>query len=262
VNLDCQEELKYLEKLLDFGADCFNQQKIDLKRIQRKKQALFAMTVAAHSITEAIYSLCKEDRSHSCFILLRTLYENFINAKFLFTSSSSKHFYVIFLDALTQKEKQLQSAVDFLHKNPQDSSVSVEMKDLNASLKKTKKLIIKTKNKINKYPGSLIVDVLGRARSVDSYNKNRGLSSASLEWIYTSPYRSLSSSTHLNYLAFPDFFKQGEDGVIEVLLSGNTKDIKFILAQANYLYLGIMNMFLSVFKNPLKTKFKKIYEGK
>ena len=263
MNLSYQKELNQLAELLNFGADCFAKQKIEPSRIRRRKQFFLAMTVAAFSNIEAIYSLCKEKRSHPCLILLRTLYENYINAKFLFCSPNLKHYYILVLDDLLDRKKQSYDAVDFLKTNPSYSSSCTEIKDLEQALKETEKRIKKTEIKINKYSGKSTLDIRGRAQYIDDYNKRNGIKSKSVKWIYVWIYRQLSSSVHLKESALQDFFERKLDGSLVVYLSGNPADIKRILEEAYNLLRGIISMFLTVFeknhKNPLKAEFKKIY---
>ena len=77
-------ELNDLAKLLDFGAKCLGYQNLNVLKMRGAKKMFFAMLVAAHNYTEGVYSLCRENRSHPCFSLLRSLCENLINVNFLY----------------------------------------------------------------------------------------------------------------------------------------------------------------------------------
>src|ERR1700722_6408032 len=110
------EKLKDLAKLLDFGADCLEKQKINLQKIRGARKVFFPMVAAAQSFTESILTLCKEDRTPACLSLLRSLCENLIKAKFLYCHPL-KHSHLIFFDGLMQKRKQLNHAIQFLKTN-------------------------------------------------------------------------------------------------------------------------------------------------
>ena len=112
------EKLKNLAKLLDFGADCLEKTKINITKMRGARKVFYPMVVAAHSHTEGIFSLCKENRSHPCFGILRSLCENLIKAKFLYCNPL-KHCHIIYLDALIEKRKQQDQALKCLERNPQ-----------------------------------------------------------------------------------------------------------------------------------------------
>lgn len=111
------------------------------------------------------------------------------------------------------------------------------------------------RTKIDKHPGKLIFGSLERAKYVNEHNNNRNIKSNSLEWIYILLFRTLSSSTHMNYLDFPNYFKQEEKEIV-VFLSGNPDDIGQAIALADYLYKEILNMFLRIFKSPLRNNLR------
>lgn len=255
--------LNNLGKLLDFGAKCLNCEKINvnIRKLRGAKKVFFPMLIAAHNYTEGIYSLCSENRSHPCFPLLRSLCENHINAKFLYCAPI-KHSYVIFLDGLSEKKKMLNHALDYSKQSPTRSlETKVSVKDITQSLKKVKNLEKEVVAKINKYPGKLILGTSERAKFVDEHNIKKNAKSSSLEWNYILYFRTLSSSTHMNFLDFPNYFKQ-EGREMVIFLSGNPDDINDILDMADFFYKEMLNMFLKIFKSPFKDDFKNIYISK
>lgn len=250
-------ELEDLKRLLDFGAECFEHQKVDILKLRGAKKVLFPMLMAAHNYTEGVWVLCRENRSHPCFTLLRSLCDNLINAKFLYCSPK-KHSHIIFLDAVIEKRKQLNHALEYLQQNPERlSETRVTIKDVAKSLQDVMAQEKNTRTKIDNYPGDLISGSLKRTRHVDGHNKKRKSRTNSLEWFYIQIFRTLSSSTHVNFLDFPSYFKQEEKEIV-VFLSGNPDDIGAVLSLADYLYKEVLNMFLRVFKSPLKKQFNEI----
>lgn len=252
--------LQNLAKLLDFGADCLAQSKINVVRLRGAKKVFFPMMVAAQSLIEGIFFLCKGNRTQVCFGALRSVCDNLIKAKFLYCNPL-KHCHVIYLDALIEKEKQLKHAINFLQKNPQYlDQIQFGIMNISAALKKVSIQEKKVRLKIEKYPGDLILDSFGRAQHVDKHNNKKNKASNSLEWIYILIFRQLSSSTHINYLDFQNYFKV-ENGSVVVLLSGNPDDVDDILILAEYLYKEMLEMFLRIFKSQSLKTFKKDYRN-
>lgn len=166
------------------------------------------MLVVAHSYTEGIFCLCQENRSPPSSALLRPLYENLINAKFLFCNRR-KHTHVFYLDTLLEKKKQLEHALRFLKHNPHRiAETNVSIKDVEKTLKKVATQERKVRTKIEKFPGALILDTQGRAHHVDKHNTDKQIESISLEWLYILLFRNLSASTHIKFLVLEDISRK------------------------------------------------------
>lgn len=248
-------KLQKVAKLLDFGAECFREQKINIMKMRGSRKIVFPMIIAAHNYSEAIFVLCKANRTHPCFSLLRSLLENLININFLYCSPK-KHHHIILLNGLVEKKKQLDDVVKYLTKHPQfceRQNLSDVIKALDDVLKKEKKV----KTKLKKHQENLIKSVYARARYVDEYNQLKNQKSESLEWLYIYIHRTLSSSTHINFLDFKNYFKF-ENSETVVFLSGNPDDTEAVLDLLNYLYKEALETFLKIFKSPLKNQFIKL----
>ncbi len=100
-----QTKLYNVAKLLDFGANCLSAQKLDVMKMKGSRKLVFPMIIAAHNYSEGIYDLCKANRTHPSFSLLRSLLENLINIKFLI-SFLRKHHYIIFLNVFLSLDFQ------------------------------------------------------------------------------------------------------------------------------------------------------------
>ncbi len=249
--------VKDLAKLLDYGAECFKQHKINVAKLRGARKIFFPMIVAAQNYTESIYCLCKENRTPVCLGILRSLTENLIKAKFLYCHPL-RHCHVIFFNGVKEKRKQQNHALEFLNTNPEYLTQALTIKDLSIALKKVKIQEKRTQLKIDSFSSDKVSDdILEMAKYVDKHHKNKNKKSYSLEWIYISLFRHLSSGTHINFLHFEQFFKI-EGNEIVVLLSGNPDDVEEIVSLATYLYKEMLEMFLRVFKIPLIKKLKKI----
>lgn len=247
--------LSDLADLLNFGAHCLEKQNVRVLKLRGARKVLFGLMVAVHNFVESIFSLCRESRTQACEALLRTLCDGLINVKFLYCAPR-KHCHVIFLDALTEKKKQLNHGLAFLKQNPQYATeAKLDTKDILRSLKQVEQSEKATQNKIDQYPGKVISGTLERAKFVDSHNKTKNKKSYPLEWIYALIFRTLSAPTHLNFLNFPSYFKI-EGNEIVVLLSCDPAKLPDILSLTSYIYKNILATFLGVFKSSLIKRFK------
>ncbi|CCB89479.1 unknown protein [Simkania negevensis Z] len=216
------------------------------------------MLVAAHSYTEGIFCLCQENRSPPSTVLLRSLCENLINARFLFCNRR-KHTHVCYLDSLLERKKQLEHALKFLKRNPHRmAETNVSIKEVEKTLKKIATQEKKVRTKIEKFPGVLILGTQGRAHHVDKHNTDKQIESISLEWLYIFIFRNLSASTHMKSLDFKRYFKKEETEIV-VFLSGNSDETKEMAALADYFYKELLRTFLKLFKSPLLSEFEKSY---
>lgn len=111
----------------------------------------------------------------------------------------------------------------------------------------------KIRLKVDKSQEEFVKSLYYRAAYVDEHNRKRNQKSESLEWLYIYLFRTLSSSTHLNFLEFKNYFTQ-KNGEIVVLLSGNPDDTGDVLNLLDYLYKETLDTFLKIFKSPLKNK--------
>ncbi len=253
--------LNSLGMLLDFGANCMEHQNIKIPSLRGIKKVFFPMLVAAHSYTEGIFCLCKENRSPPSSALLRSLCENLINARFLFCNRR-KHTHVFYFDSLLEKKKQVEHALKFLKQNPHlAGETNVSIKDVEKTLKKIATQEKKVKVRIAKFPGNTILDTQGRAQHVDKHNTDKQIKSISLEWLYILLFRNLSSSTHIKFLDFRRYFKK-EKSEIVVFLGGNPEDTDAVVALAEYFYKELLGTFLKLFKSPLLSEFEKSYRTK
>lgn len=250
--------LSTLGALLDFGANCMEQQNIEIPKLRGVKKIFFPMLIAAHNYTEGIFCLCKEHRSPPGLVLLRSLCENLINARFLFCNRK-KHIHVFYLDSLLEKKKQLQHALQFLKQNP-DRVVEANMsiKDIEKTLKSVISQEKIVKAKIDKFPGATIMDAQGRAHHIDKYNSEKKIQSTSLEWLYILLFRNLSSSTHVKFLDFRRYFKM-EGSEVVVFLSGNSNDTEEVVLLAHYFYKELLRTFLKLFKSPFLSEFERLF---
>lgn len=250
-----QTKLNDVAKLLDFGAHCLNAQKINVMKMRGARKTVFPMIVAAHNYSEGVFVLCKANRTHPCFTLLRSLLENLINIKFLYCSPR-KHFNIIFLNGLVEKKKQFNDTLDYFKKFPQYKK-NLNFTDADV-LKALDKLEIEEDNirrKVDKSQEKFVKYLYDRAAYVDEHNQKKNQKSESLEWLYIHLFRTLSSSTHLNFLEFKNYFTQKDDEIV-VFLSGNPDDTGDVLNLLHYLYKETLGTFLKIFKSPLKNKLK------
>jgi hypothetical protein len=258
MNDTSNRELEQLETILDFSARMLEKQNIDLKKIRKKKQLFLLMHIALHNISESIFCLCKEERTNSCFILLRTLFENHVNAKFLFCSSNLKNFHSLQGDVYREKTKQLENAWRFVESNPNHSLTPEQVIELNLSINENKKCLDKVNALIDKYPGEVPSNLFGRAEFVDKYNEQRNKKTASLVWRYHLIYRELSTHTHLKISALRNFLEQSPNEAPAAFLSGNPSNLNIVATLTNDSLKEFVSMFMKIFNSPLKSEYSNL----
>ncbi|NGX31341.1 MAG: hypothetical protein K940chlam8_00707 [Chlamydiae bacterium] len=248
--------LDQLCKIVNFGADCLENSKIDRKKIRIRKKLFLLMMSAAHNYTEGIYELCKQSRTHSCFVLMRSLIENRINAKSLFASKGLDGVYGYLLESYNEEKKMLERMLELKKRRlcvPMLKNLSE--KHLNKKIKSFDKIINTIKKK---YPESISFQkAYNRAEKIDEFNRIKKYRSESLKVEYESFYRLYSSNSHLTLRHGLDtFISVGEDDILEILLSGDVNDLERILQHTFYFYQDILRMFLIHFKSPFRKELK------
>lgn len=255
-----QQLLVKAAKLLDFGAKSIEAQNIDLRKLKGARSLFFQMIVAAHSYAETVYILCERNRTSACGGLLRSLLENLINIRSLY-SAPREHHHIIFLHGVIEKRKQQNHALEFLNKNPQYQDQGFSITELSKARDATVTQENVYTKKVNRQKMKLIESVIERTKYVDEHNKKKRQKSESLERLYFNIYRTLSAATHMNFLSFQDHFKL-ENSQIVVMLSGDPDKVEHFLRVLIYLYTETLDAFLKIFKSPLRKQFnKKDYAG-
>jgi len=250
------DNLNQLCNLLNFGADCLQKANIDYKKIKVRKRLFLQMVVAAHNYTESIFSLCKENRTHVCFVLLRSLVENRINAKSLFACEGMDGVYLFQIDGYEEQKKMLERLLVLNKTIPthqlqfkiSDEDIRKSMKTIEKNIKHVER---KTKNKTGPK------DLFNLCLAIDKFNINKNKPSASLLSEYESIFRHLCSHSHLTIKGLDEFIST-KQGILEFFLSGNPEDRGVIVAHSLYLYQDILKMFLIQFKIPLLKSLKNL----
>jgi uncharacterized protein DUF5677 len=248
--------INLLCNLLNFGTECFEKLKFEYNRIRIRNRLFLLMAVAAHNYTESIFSLCKQNRTHACFPLLRSLVENRINAKSLFASETMDGVYQFQIAGYEEQKKVLKGLV-LINKSIPSHQIQIKISDtdlmntIKVIDKNIKKIEIKIKNKNS--PKKLY----NLALEIDKFNTIKNKKSASLHSEYESIYRHLCSHSHLTIQGLEQF-KSTKQGFQEFFLSGNPEDVELIVQLAGYLYEDILKMVLIRFKLPRHRELKQI----
>lgn len=253
-----KNSMHLLCNLLNFGAECFEKLNVEYGKIKIRKRLFLLMAVAAHNYTESIFSLCKQNRTHACFPLLRSLVENRINAKSLFATETMDGVYQFQITGYEEQKKMLERLL-LINRNIPSHQIQIRISD--ADLINTIKIIdkkikiIQTKIKNKNSPKSLYNLTLG----IDNFNTTKNKKSASLQSEYESVYRHLCSHSHLTIQGLEQFISV-KQGVLEFFLSGNSEDVELVAQHAAYLYEDILKMVLIQFKLPRRKELKQIFK--
>lgn len=251
-----RKEANRLCSLLNFGADCLRDMKIDLRKIRARKRLLLFMMVASHNLTESVYMLSTQGRTHACFVLLRSLLENRINAKALYATSSLDGVYHFEIYSYGEQKKMLEEAIKLNLTVPRDQ-LQFRLADadirrsINAIDKNIKTLEKRVKGDTN------FKSLYNRAIVIDTFNRTKKKKSASLQSEY-SIYRHLCSDSHLTSQGLSRFISIRQDGRLEFFLCGNPADVEMILQHGFYLYESMLRMFFVCFNSVFLKELDKV----
>lgn len=253
------EQQKYVQELaevLDFGHGELSKTNFTMDKIKTRNRIMLAMFVAAHNYTESIYVLAKEARTHGCDVLLRALFENWINAKYIFCSTNYEKPARFILNGEYELLNTLQQLKKYRNDYPlrDTSQAAITDKWLNDTIKKLERniTILGQKYPNIKRSGS----VRTRSKAVDDYNYAKGRKVVQpLEWNYLLIYKHLCETSHLTVRGLNSFIEKTTTGY-NVQLSGDANEVEKVVVSAHAWYLDTLNMFSQQFGIPTRKDIK------
>ncbi len=251
-------KLKKLCHLMDFGADCMQAAKIATPdRLRGAKGHLLWLIVTAHNHCESVCELCKKARTHAALVLLRTVCECLVKARYLYCDPHL-HVWELRLEAFREKSKCLNGMKGLIESGAPEkvSSARVSIDEVKASLNLLRYPMEYCERGFRERGGGFNKNgrpnktgTLAKAKHVDKYNFDKGAKSESLEFLYHSVYRQLSSGVHVDGQNFSDYISWSED-CCEVRLSGDASRVPEVSELAIWLYSNLMRQFLKVYRIP------------
>ncbi|MDD3687806.1 MAG: DUF5677 domain-containing protein, partial [Bacteroidales bacterium] len=105
-----------LAELLNFGGETIQNSNLSSKQRPRKK-ALILMFSAVHNYSESIFCLLKESRTHAAEVLLRPIFETYINLQFIYIGRNEKNAVKFLLEESYSKKNLIEKIQQFTEKN-------------------------------------------------------------------------------------------------------------------------------------------------
>lgn len=237
--------LNNLRQIIEFGRKQMSGQKYDLEKSTVKQKILFVTFGAVHNYTESIYLLCKSVRPQPAIVLLRGIFEAWVNTFYLLSTRSKKRLALFYMEFIQNKIKLLNGLLDFIKKYPSQrdrNPLTVEDNLKKAKSDNEKIKLVMTKHfklkENDKWP-----DLLSRARACDKISdrkRPRNLRKGNFEHIYHIIYRFSSPYTHLNARGLDNFLKPKLEGGYYLAASQSADWVEQVLASAFAFYLSFL----------------------
>jgi hypothetical protein len=268
--MDNNQLLNEFDEILKYGSQELSLSRINFRKVRAKKRLLYFMMGATQSYSKSIYKLLKPPHifDKSAEVIFRSLFENYINMRFVFTDRSDKGAIIFAIQPYLNNIKFANQYKQIMVKYPTWNL------DFNSKIKTITdwdKIISVQKNRISKIEKKYKITaplrypkLIHLAIEHDKALQQKGMldASTSLEFLYIYYYGYLSDPAHLN--------TQG----IERFLDGNAKEIKLDIdapvenitriLSISYLYYYIFLKFylmkFGLYKKEEFAHFNKIYK--
>ncbi|MCC2630725.1 MAG: hypothetical protein K0S38_534 [Candidatus Paceibacter sp.] len=248
--------LENLRVILEFGASLFPKLNVPISAetlTPKKDYALFNFG-AIHNYSESIYVLCKDSRPHSAHVLLRSIFEAYVNTLyFLNTNSNLKLIKAVVEDLTDNRIKVLNGFAKLIKKYPEweNRSSLTNYATLNDLLNHTQKTIDFVKNN-NRFHSTTKIgkNFRDRVEALDKKitTKIRG----NWEFNYLLVYKYFSTYTHLLMSGLENFVTKKDKQISFDI--GQSKDVEPIVVTTYAFYYNLLIYLKSRSVIPKSTK--------
>jgi len=249
-----------LKELLDFGLKIFISSKAKSQKNNKDNYIKFNFA-AIHNYCDSIYILCEQGKTHAAHVILRCVFESFVNMNYYVNNNSDLKLakYAIW-DAEENKLKKIRHFEKFINEHPNWETTEPGLTNratLAAIKEKTNELVsaIKRANKFYKST-KIELDLRKKAEALDKKVRTKKL--VSWEYNYLLIYSYFSSFAHLHPIGLENFVNEVEGEIVYDLSSG--KDADKILSTTYTVYLQLLNLLKKrgiITKNVSLTVFNK-----
>ncbi len=239
-----EEEKKLLDNLrqiIEFGRQQMEGRVHNLQEAAPKQNALFMTFGVVHNYTEAIYTLCRNIRPQPAIVLLRSIFEAWVNTFYLLSTASKKRLVLFTMDDALNKITVANELLDFIKRYPlREGKDSFTTRSDLEKVKQNNEEIVKRIRKHHKLKkGDKFPNLLDRARACDKkYHKK--LRTGYFEYNYHTIYRFFSPYAHLNARGVDNFLKPRIEGGYNLITSQSADLTEQVLASAFAFYLSFL----------------------
>lgn len=157
ITLNHQKAFNILAEIVNHGSDIIQHSPTNIKKIQKRKRILYFMVIASHCHIEAIFTLCKEGRTNSCWPLLRVVLENLINSKFLYTSRSHSSFDKFILWGYKEQKKCFVKLKELSVDDECRKQIGITLLEIEKKIESLNKLISRMEKKLTSKTGKIYI---------------------------------------------------------------------------------------------------------
>ena len=239
-----QKDLRFLEsfrELLEFGGGLFNNQSFQLPQQESfyKRNFLLLTFGAIHNYAETVYILCKNMRPQAAIVLLRSIFEAYLNMHYLMNVRSNKRLALYVVKDVREHIKIVNSFLSLIKRHPRlENKYGMTTKATLDAMKKKHEDIEASMRSLNKIPITLGLKSLEeRAREYDRRIGSKARK-GEMEFNYHLLYRQFSSCAHLTPTGLQEFIKDTPEGR-EFILDQSEK-IEPVVTTTFQLYLNLL----------------------
>lgn len=255
--------LKSCEELLKFGESNLLKIKLDIAKDDFQLLTIFTLIGAIHYYTESILILAKYEKLFTGETLLRSLFEGFLNLKYILLEENEKNAIKYAVNDFEARKVFTEKWRRFIEVNPKCDSYFTELSTLEKCdefIKRMEKNIaeIEKKFKVSKK----LPDLRGMAKAIDKKIKD-----FHFEFMYLTFYDYLSGISHVSSKGLKNFFTPHENGFIFCIGRNDLQEINKLLIATYEFYLKTLVILSDNFKelskeelNPYVDFFNKIGE--
>lgn len=233
-----KEALVYLKEVLKFGDKIFHDHLFEVDKGNYKRQFIAFHFGAIHNYSEAIYTLCADSRPHAATVILRSIFEGFLNMIYFVNTNSNLKIAKYAIEDAEDRLKVLKQFKNFVDKYPkwEDKYSMTDIANLD-------RLIIITENNLNAlkrgnklYKSTKIKRKLrDKAEAYDRKINKDG----EWEYNYLLFYKFSSSYAHLSLSGMENFVHEGvENSIFDI---GRAKNVMSVLATTFGFYVTMLN---------------------
>lgn len=237
--------LNNLGQIIEFGRKQMSGQKYDLEKSTEKQKILFKTFGAVNNYTESIYLLCKSVRPQPAIVLLRGIFEAWVNTFYLLSTRSKKRLALFYMEYIQNNIKLSNGLLDFIKKYPyqRDRNLLTIEDNLKKAKSDHKKIKLAMTNRFKLKENDKRLDLLSRARACDKISdrkRPKNLRKGNFEYSYHILYRLSSPYTHLNAQGLDNFLKPKPEGGYYLAASQSADWVEKVLAMAFVFYLSFL----------------------
>jgi hypothetical protein len=235
------KHLQYLAEILDYGASHLKIAEGFESRFDHLQHFLLSMHAGVHNFAEAIYILCKDSRPNAASVLLRSLFEAFINIDYIKQGDTEKKLALFSREGFKVRGKIARDFENFIKKYPhKENTLSLLNRKTLGEMKEFAYHRIKGIEKVNNLSSNDYYsnDLRFLCEEIDKAEvdlEKRG----DKELSYMLIYRYLSPLAHLNCLGLEYFADNQGDSIIYNL--GQKNGIHIIVVETYLYYFNSMN---------------------